>query len=744
MTQLALVAEPRAEIKIATAPSPAPSELPPAERTVEKMIRYCRQPGQDILKDLVGGITPIAVTDNERAKMVEYLKPDGRPAIFTVERTADHEVVTRLGERDVDMELTCPKCEEGLTDLLGAILSERIIEEFGKEAIASVAGNEDTADPLWIAIHTTVLHAIRMLTRPSELPEGVAEPAESARRGLAAERRLVFNRMVRTHIMGDLSARTAIKTLKQQRTKKPSAAQITAALRGETVRATPRQFRRRKGYIDRTVMEEAAKKAAARIRPRRAIEYAEHPDGEASIRVMATPSSEEAQIRKNRDGTISMQREPALGPEMRRINLNSMRFGQPAIGEACAELMLQLLKVHEDAGQLVWEHCGTHGHEVRQRARQMVEERMLPPRMPKRSRTKSVQIDQIASQLTRLTRERLCTQETIRRTERAAGDGRWRMHQYNDMAMNADVYEETWLICPSVGRYYMDNMFMRDQAPQRLASTGDMMTAVQEDTGLTGSAWRWMLRMEGRWSGQAKHKRQLAPVCELLHEANRRDSDPYRVIAVSSMALDVEIFRREAQQGDDRRWKGATRAVNRFLERSEIWTDREARDLRHVVDAIRSAEGINWGPGTWDEMTRRAERIVQRDRDMRQAALAQGPQARERWESRLGETDIGQYRFEPVTSAEGLAAWGRVMRNCLGMYGDRCAEGRNRIFVIRRPGETEPVGAVELAKSSGSWRTIQIEGPGRRAVPEDARAACGQLAVMYERADPIDDNLDQA
>ena len=333
--------------------------------------------------------------------------------------------------------------------------------------------------------------------------------------------------------------------------------------------------------------------------------------------------------------------------------------------------------------------------------------------------------------------------ETSRRWYRYNHTTRWQgsLVRHNSLAVNQKVFRKLIQSSPNTFRYYLHYVLVHMQTHQVFQHPGEVVTLVREHTGFTPAEWKQFCRIPGPTkassAGWENTPRDIADGCRLLAAVNRPRASRPNLAAVMEMGHRTRIFqdggphahprrRPYGQQDQGAPWTAWVRTVNRFLDaRDGLPRNRTA--LYRVADTLEGhvENNLPWEPGSWRAMVARSDRwhteMLERN------TLQAYPGAREAtWDSPLGETRVGEFTASPVTTGQELLSLGASMRNCLGSYWDKCAEGQLLIFTISLQGEISA--AAELRNEDGEWRLGQVEAPGRKRLAAGAVEAARTLA----------------
>ena len=318
---------------------------------------------------------------------------------------------------------------------------------------------------------------------------------------------------------------------------------------------------------------------------------------------------------------------------------------------------------------------------------------------------------------------------------------------YNWAVLNRRTLAELDRTAPGMAQYYGQVCWDRSREPERM-HPGQIVAAVREQTGLSGSEWKAFCRIgPGRllWSDvrSEDHGKYVRLVCRAVSEANQPRASRERLESLTFIGREYQHYRNAPWQHGDP-WQAWTKLLGRYLdpEQPEGHGDglpgphplREYDQLRRVMDAFRHHVDNNlpWGPGSWETLVNRSERWHRRMQEER--AFPQEQRALS-WESDLEEFQDGELTVSPVRTGQELFLLGREMNNCLGSYALRCHRGETRIFRISRDGRT--LAAAEIARQDGwrpGWRPGQVEAPQRGRVEPEALALARKLPEMYTGA----------
>ncbi len=308
--------------------------------------------------------------------------------------------------------------------------------------------------------------------------------------------------------------------------------------------------------------------------------------------------------------------------------------------------------------------------------------------------------------------------------------------EYNLAAVNLRTFRLLRRDQPHVLRFFCRMMMNRDRERTRAGTPGAVVHQVREKLGLYRHPARWRYFVRGLG---------LAP-----HEEHGAAGDPERRIRRNLRVLDeinlpqagddllkrvvenLSHVSREENPAHYRAWIRMLRGYVRYWmegRQVEVEEYRRMSDLRGAQDALHHTiqHGGGWNTADWELTVRRSEawhEWVRENRERELLALT--------WDSRLGETRLGDVTARPVTTGRELVDLGRAMGNCLGSFVTRCSQGSDRIFTLWEKGEL--AAAAQLTRHRDRWQPGQLEAPRRSRPPEAYHRLHRELAELYNGA----------
>ena len=319
--------------------------------------------------------------------------------------------------------------------------------------------------------------------------------------------------------------------------------------------------------------------------------------------------------------------------------------------------------------------------------------------------------------------------------------------EYNAVAINLEVIKEAEESAPNVLRYYLNQIANSHTEPVKLAHAGEIISAVKEATGLSGSQWKTFTKIPYEaWEQRenaAMSTTAMSRICHVFAQANTAIKSKERainLIAVLGRPINLRMLSDDMEwsHGDPRQpWANLTREyLPLYKSDSFMAYDHAHRQAEHIADAIRDTVSNNqpWGKGNWETLVKRADNWAadRNRRQQRESVLRAQRIAETKWESLIDATCSGDYTFRAVTTGQGLMDLGEEMNNCLANFYTHCKNGDTRIFEVRR--EDALVAAVELHQSGNGWEVGQMEGPRRSACPRKVKTGANELRDRYNEA----------
>lgn len=668
---------------------------------------------------------------------LEYMAQDpGGPAAYRIARDQSGRVIQwidgQLAQRHkIEFPAGAPSRPQ---EARLKLIANELIGRMSPATLAIIVADPD--------VHRRMRHDISQAARElalerwndQDLPEDVRPtPPCNGHKPRAQERRQV-NELIRLHI-----TEPRVATLARRENKlgsgAPTAQQYNAA-RGRPDPATMIDGSLNvKELSEAQLVSQATQQAKERIDAWTPLRYGERVDGVRWVEIMVNEANP-GQVRAQRetDGRITVR--SRVGEPMRRLNFNSMAAEKLPVRQAAERIAEELIRIHPDPADILTNETAL----IHAAARQCIEDKLLRPEMPRRSRITRLDLETLGHTLTRVVRTKVVDQEAFDLADKSwyrSSRPEWQLRTYNVIARNIAAIREARESSPSTARWFLEKITQDADEALTLRGPSDITRIVREEAKLPRSLWKWFVRMRGEWPdmrGYGDWSRPIGATAELLQQANRPDASQERMRTVQ-FTLHETLRRWERRETNPEAWRAWVMAVNRYLALTDPETRRDSMDLSHISDAIRhnceQPEPAPWGPATWNELVARADRILQRN----------GPDGRRRttsreelkWESAIVQVRIGEYQFEALTSTAALGRWGEIMDNCMENYDGQCNRGEDRVF-IAQDREGNLVAAIQLHNAGRAWQCVQTEGPNRNQPPDELAHAADQLAKRYTRA----------
>ena len=434
-------------------------------------------------------------------------------------------------------------------------------------------------------------------------------------------------------------------------------------------------------------------------------------------------------LQRNHDNTLTV---PAPGRRPGpRLNFNAATPAQRPIQQAHELIISRLLAETKNPGALLTADPYSRSWPLftNRAAQANVNLRLLPCKTggtPKGGRTT---VEKLPALITTLVRKHLADPGVMRRADQLPTQRKsdWRLNLYNNLITNREATSDLEKTNPSAARYFTENVLPNMEREESFRPAG-IIAAVREEAKIPSPYGKWFTRLRGSWESVPGHPvraTELATICRLLQEANVPDPGQDKIRVLASMRhAHYQMERNPAE------WQAWTRTVNRYLELEEPFQRTHRNTLLHIADAIQHVAG-RWGPGTWEEMIRRADQTLQHRAGQKMTPLVT-------WKNAITRTEHRGHVFTALSSNHELENWGDSLANCLANYADRCRNGTDRIFIGVGPGgETA---AVQLHNDGAGWAPVQIEGPGHALPSREMEMAAGHLARAYQEKDAPTEN----
>lgn len=105
------------------------------------------------------------------------------------------------------------------------------------------------------------------------------------------------------------------------------------------------------------------------------------------------------------------------------------------------------------------------------------------------------------------------------------------------------------------------------------------------------------------------------------------------------------------------------------------------------------------------------------------------------WTSLVGPTHLEGFSITPLTTQKDLYEESKALGHCVITYGERCANGKSRIFSIRNNGKN--IATSEISPNLSGWTPVQTRGPHNHPVDQRVYEAMQQVAHLYNEADQL-------
>lgn len=713
-----------------------------AQEITQDFTNFVRIAAQRLRKRLPKAAQLAIVHENDDIHLDLYQHQDGTPPALRITRHANGDIKVSC----------CGHTWQGLSlhslDAPLAVFEHQIRLSLVREtfydlpphllATAHIYNFSETND----AVVRETNNLIAGLTAPYDLPENALQGSSTRRRHPEHEdpRKLLdrhYRHLLRKYILDPDRAREARRLNRISNSQLPSAHQYNLDVPAQNPQ--PPNF-------DQTSLQPALRTAVNRARPHLprwdSVEFIENPDGSTTVRALGAPNiPHQLSVTAHPGGQIILDapdktdKTSYLGI---RLNFNHARPHVPLIRYTAHVLLLSYLQDHPDPAQAFVQpplHVTSHYRSIINEAEHIVALSLKPPIMPKGARTKEIALDDVAKTVTRLVRTKLANPATFHAAsqQHTTNRARWSLRIYNELAINGDLLTECSRTMPSVTRFYQEALINKQKDLTNLEDPADLVRVVRQNLPLSRSAWKAFLRLEGPCN--TTNPEHIQALCQAIADANRPDANPAFVQAVAQLHYQSYQILAISQENAPNAWTGWVRAVNRFLALEIPYSWDLERDLSHIADAIRHLSQMRpqdtWGTGTWEQMTQRADRVLQRrDQDRVNAMRAIT------WDSALRRTTIAGVSFQPITNGAQMDDMGNLMGNCLGSYAQRCQSGQDRIFTAH-DAKGALLAAVQLHHAGTAWTCVQIEGPHRSHTSPEVRDASNLLAEQYNQAQDL-------
>ena len=713
---------------------------------LRETVRFAQEESPSRSLERTTPIHRVQYSEDQHGRHLKYMAQEGREPAYQVTRHPDGSVSQFRGGRETpNTPIRMYRIiEENLPKRISAEILNDLIHKFGAPLMAESMTDMDTGRKLRTAVLQAVETTISQRAIQYDLPPGATRPnavhqhpeqdKEKESERSQAQKKADWNvvEQILREFITDRDVAIRARKMSRIHGQQPTPNQYNLTLTGGEPPPRPSPKREWEEEPNQGDVQSAGQRALGRIINWTPLRYTQGPDGQAKMEILCHPrGGAEYTISRERDGRLRIHPETAER-RVRRLNFNAEKPQVEPVRQATKEILQEILKRSKDPGMLLSTTLRYGPTEsIYEEAARRVSEKMTPPVMPPRARTKSLKLEDLPKLMTRMAREKLAAENIVRGADRMPGveNSHWLVRHYNNLTINHQVMEELSRTSPGVAEFYT-RRFMADPGEEyKLDGPGEAVRLVKAELNLTKGQWKWFTRIGESWNSLPSQPEHLIEMCRLLDDANQPKADP---AYLTSMSQTWYLNMRVAQwreNGDTEIWKAWTQAVNRYLGLAEPYQEQRLRDLRHLGDAItlcKNQERRWGGPAAWDELMRRATQIL--------APPKRHAPNQAYWKSALGQMDIGGFTFLPVTTGWQLEELGNKMGNCLSNYDRTCVQGNDRIFAAHRTdGELEA--AVQLHDAGGRWNCAQIEGPKRTGASPEMKAACRKLAEQYDRAD---------
>ena len=312
-------------------------------------------------------------------------------------------------------------------------------------------------------------------------------------------------------------------------------------------------------------------------------------------------------------------------------------------------------------------------------------------------------------------------------------------NDYNAVFINRDIFLELQQTSPNALWLYANLIAKKHHKPVRLAHPGQVIQAVKDTLQLTPGQWNYFCRIpteELRRTPPRNVQESTRLYLKALAQANQPEAPQRELDRIIHFTTEHQFFS-QAYWHHGNPWQAWVQLISRYL---ATQADREGdakeyqqqgRDLQRVADALRNHvdENLPWGPGDWDTLWQRSERwhAQQLQRNNARHLENQEKAKAATWDSPIETLSVNSIRFDAVTNGRDLIELADRMKNCLGSFVQRCANGEARIFTAHQADTL--VGAVEVRNANGQWLAGQVEGPQWTRPSKALRKAAEKLSA---------------
>ena len=665
-----------------------------------------------------------AVWENDHGVHAGFsVNPESGDAAYAVTRRKDGTLTQRIHGETVDGAPIGWPAGIGLAAnrKLENETAERLVATVGTGRIAAALADHQNHARLSAAIGHTVRQAAKK--KAEGHTDLTALAGAAAPHGPDTHPRQSLNLLIRERILDGPTAKAARKKHKL-RSAMPSPEEYNAALgsrnTGNNPKATPTDNR-----TPTTQQINEAANAALEDTPWWSPLALVDENGTLRLEAMANEANPpEFTCYRAPDGTITIN--PGARRPGPRLNFNGNTPALRPVIQANELIIGYLLNRSSQPGALLMAdpYSRNWTDQARKAAEVNMNLRLLPCRTGSTPKGGTTTVTKLPSLITTVIRKNLADARIIRHADQLPTPVKsyWKLALYNNLILNRQATADVETTNPSAARYFTENVIPSKEEEKTL-SPAEIVAAVRDHLQLPKNLWKWFTKLRGCWESTPGHPvtpRDLKALCSLLQAANVPEPDTGKLRIIGGM----RHVHNQMERTDELQ-KAWTRTVNRYLTLEQPYHGLQRNTLVHLADAIHQVEG-RWGPGTWEEMCRRADVILERGPGQKAAPKVS-------WTNAVGVTECQGHVFTPLDSNWDLDRWGDALANCLGNYTDRCQRGADRIFVAAGPdGETA---VVQLHDDGARWAPVQIEGPGRSLTSAALKDAATELAEIYQRAD---------
>ena len=323
-------------------------------------------------------------------------------------------------------------------------------------------------------------------------------------------------------------------------------------------------------------------------------------------------------------------------------------------------------------------------------------------------------------------------------------------HQYNTTLLNFKAFQQINEHSPAVIQLFLmwlttpPKIEADDEIPEPLdhGSAADIIRALRYHTGFTDAQWSYLSSLSTAPRNDRDNTINLEltrAALELMVRTNSPHSQHHNFITHPAIIA-------QWQHAQNTRWNCGdadqefTNILTAHINTKESHPD---NNLHNILDAFsfHISHQLPWTKSNLEGYTARSTRfhrtITEHKTLMKAANIG-----REDWDSALAETQLGDFRINPVVNPEVLTSIGRTMHNCLDTYTYRCQSGQVRVFTITPKDDDILMGVFAItADHTMRWYPLQLElyGEHDQSIVDTIKSLPLQAAQLYTQQQPLPD-----